>query len=203
MKVARHLRQLKTELRDLLQRPLKELVVVGLEMDLPALFQHLPVFLQEISMGQPALFLVAFRPRIAEIDVKAIHFTGGEKHRQKGGVGVEKEHVFQTLRRYPLHGHHHGVRHFFHGDEQRVRLRLSGAGCEATLAAAQLHLQTFGLRIKRPPVPPQPLRIADPAIAAGVHAGLQIFLFAHTHDGFPPKSCPDITPVSYQKYRQM
>ena len=94
MKVARHLRQLKTELRDLLQRPLKELVVVGLEMDLPALFQHLPVFLQEISMGQPTLFLIAFRPRITEIDVKAIHFTGGEKHRQKGGVGVEKEHVF-------------------------------------------------------------------------------------------------------------
>jgi len=152
-------------------------------MNLSAAFQHLAIFFQEIPVGQPALFLVALGPGIAEINVQAIHLARGEQLRQQGGVRIDEEHIFQPLTDDPLHGHHHGVRHLLHGNEQRVRQGLRRSGGEATLAAAQLHLQPLRLGIQLPPMAPHGLRLADPAALAGVHARVQILLFSHTHLG--------------------
>ena len=52
--------------------------------------QHPAVQLQEIAVGQAALFLVAFGPGIAEVDIDAVHLAGGEEVRQAGGVAVHK-----------------------------------------------------------------------------------------------------------------
>ena len=142
-------------------------------------------------MGQAALFLIALGPGVAEIDIDPGYLAGGEQLRQPGGIGINEEHVLQTLIHGALHGNHHGIRYLFHGDEQGVRLCLGRARCEATLAAAQLHLQIFCLGVQLPPMAPQILRTADPAISAGFHAGMQVLLFSHTHDGvFLPDPAP-------------
>ena len=154
VEVPGHIRQGEAKLRDLLHGPIKELIVVGFEMNLSAALQHLAVFFQEIPVGQPALFLVALGPGIAEINVQAIHLARGEQLRQQGGVRIDEEHIFQPLTDDPLHGHHHGVRHLLHGNEQRVRPGLRRSGGEAALAAAQLHPQLPCLRHQLPPAPP-------------------------------------------------
>ena len=123
-------------------------------------------------MGQPPLFLVALGPRVTEIDVNAVHLSRGEKLRQQRRVRVNEKHIGEPLLRHPLHSHHHGVRHLFHGDEQGVRLGLGGSGGEAPLAAAQLYLQPLRLGIQLPPPSPHSLRLPDPAVPAGLHTGL-------------------------------
>ena len=154
MQIPRHLRQREPELRYFLQRPLKQLVVVGLEMDLSSLGQHLPILFKKVPVGQPPLFLVALGPRVAEVDVQPVDLPVGEHIRQQRSVSVHEPHVPQ--RRVPrlLHGHHHGVRHLLHGDQQHLRLCRRGPHGEAALAAAQLHPQLPCLRHQLPPAPP-------------------------------------------------
>ena len=181
MEIGGDLRQLKAELGNFFHRPREQLVIVGLEVELSALRQHLAVLLEEIAVGEPPLFLVALGPRITKVDVQAIHLAGGEHIRQQRGVAVHEEHVFQSRLRDPLHGHHHGVRNLLHGDEQHIRLRRGGVRREPALAAAQLHPQLPRLRHQRPPLSPHGEGIADEAAAAGLHPGYQIFLLTHTH----------------------
>ncbi len=166
---------------DLLQRPLEQLVVVGLEVDLPALRQHLTVLFQEVAVGQPPLFLIAFRPRVAEVDVQPVDLAGSEHIRQQRRVAVHEPYVFQPRRLGLLHGHHHGIGHLLHGDEQHVRLRRRRLDGKAALAAAQLHPQRFRLRHQRAPVTPQGKGIHHPIVAAGLHSGSQVFLLPHPH----------------------
>ena len=51
VEVPGHIRQGEAKLRDLLHGPIKELIVVGFEMNLSAALQHLAVFFQEIPVG--------------------------------------------------------------------------------------------------------------------------------------------------------
>ncbi len=82
-------------------------------------------------MGQTAALLVALGPRVAEIDVQPVHLRRGKHIRQQGGVPHHEEYVVQPRRLRPFHGHHHGVRHLLHGDEQNIRLRLGRTHGEA------------------------------------------------------------------------
>ena len=54
MEVAGHLGQGKTHLGELEQRPLKQVMVIGLEMDLTPLLQHVPITPQKIYVGEAA-----------------------------------------------------------------------------------------------------------------------------------------------------
>ena len=183
---------------DLLQGPLEQLVVVAFEVDLAAHGQHPAVQLQEIAVGQAALFLVAFGPGIAEVDIDAVHLAGGEEVRQAGGVAVHKEHVVQPRVPGPLHGHHHGVGDLFHGDQQHVRLGGGGLRREAALAAAQLHPQLPGIGQKLPPAAPQGTGVRHQQGTAGFHPGQQILFLSHAHGSFPPvRPWPQI---KYQLY---
>lgn len=78
VKVSGHLRKLEAHFGKLEQGPLKQVMIVGLEMDLPLLSQHLTVAKQEVGMGQPALGIPGTGPGIAEIDIDPVHFTGGK-----------------------------------------------------------------------------------------------------------------------------
>ena len=63
MQVPGHLRQGEAKLGDLLHGKFKQGLVVRFEMDLAAHFQHLPVQLQEVAVGEAALgiaFLVVY-----------------------------------------------------------------------------------------------------------------------------------------------
>ena len=190
MQISCNLRQGKTKLRNFLQRPLKQLIIVGFKVNLPARFQYLPVFFQKISMGQTALFLVAFGPWITEIDIKPVHLAGCKQFRQKGGICINEEHIFKPFIFHPFHSHHHGVRYFFHGNKQGVRLGRCRSGGEAALAAAQLHLQFFRLWKQAAPIAAQGLGLGDQQPAAGFHPGLQVFLFSHAHVDFLPDLAP-------------
>ena len=154
MQIPRHLRQREPELWDLLQRPLKQLVVVGLEVDLSSLGQHLPILFKKVPVGQPPFFLVALGPRVAEVDVQPVDLPVGEHIRQQRRVSVYEPYVPQPRVPRLLHGHHHGVRHLFHGNQQYLRLCRRGPHGEAALAAAQLHPQLPCLRHQLPPAPP-------------------------------------------------
>ena len=151
-----HFREGKAELGDLLHGEFEERLVVGLEVNLAAGLEHLPVELEEVAVGQAALGVAVAGPGIAEVDVNAVHFAGSEKVGQLVGVGVHEEHVGKSRVHAPFHGHHHGVGHPLHSDEQHVRLSGGSTSSEAALAAAQLQPQLpctrfffFRMRIKK------------------------------------------------------
>ena len=181
MQVAGHLRQPEAELRDLLQRPLEQLVVVRLEVDGAALGQHLPVFLQEVPVGQPPLLLVALGPRVAEVDIQPVDLALREHVRQQRGIAVHEPHVVYTGVPRLLHGHHHGVGYLFHGNEQHIRLRCRRAHRKAALAAAQFHPQLTGGGHQLPPPSAHGEGVFNKVHTAGFHSGSQVFLFAHPH----------------------
>ena len=181
VEVPGHLREFEAELGDLLHRELEQGLVVGLEVDLAAFLQNLPVELQKVPVGQAAFGVALAGPGIAEVDVDPVHFAGGEEVGQLVGVGVHEEHIVQPLPDTPLHGHHHGVRHHFHGDEEHIRLCRRGPCGKAALSAAQLHPQFPGSGHQFPPLAPPVLGIPDQAVGTPLHPGDQIFLFPHAH----------------------
>ena len=187
MEVPGDLGQFKAELGQLLHRELEEGLVVGFEVDLAAHFQHLTVQLQEVAVGQAALGVALAGPGIAEVHVDPVHLTGGEELGQLIGVGVHEKDVGKTGIDTALHGHHHGVRHHFNGNEQHVRLRCGGALGEAALAAAKLHPQFPSLGHQLPPAALVLIGVPDQLGGAALHPGDQIFLFSHPHGKNPPK----------------
>ena len=93
MKIAGLLGQIPSALRKLLQREVKELVVIRLKPDLTGrLKQHL-VFIQEIPVSQASLGLSPASPGIAEIDIDTVNFAIIEKVLQQLGVSINEEKI--------------------------------------------------------------------------------------------------------------
>ena len=122
-------------------------------------------------MGQTAALLVALGPRVAEVDVQPVHLRRGKHIRQQGGVPHHEKYVAQPRRLRPFHGHHHGVRHLLHGDEQNIRLRLGRTHGEAPLAAAQFYPQRTGIGHQLSPVAPHGEGVLYLTGPAGLHPG--------------------------------
>ncbi|CAN3998107.1 Phosphatidate cytidylyltransferase, partial [Dysosmobacter welbionis] len=181
MEVPGDLGQLKAEQRQLLHGEGEEVLIVRLEVDLPAHLQHLAVQPQEVAVGQAALGVAVAGPGIAEVDIDPVCLSRGKEQGQLVSIGVDEEHVGEPLGRAPLHGHDHGVRHPLHGDEQHVRLRRRCAGGEAALAAAQLQPQLPGLGHQLPPLARHGVGLPDQAVAAALHPGDQILFLSHPH----------------------
>ena len=181
MEVPGDLRQSKAELGKLLHGELEEGLVVRFEMNLPAHFQHLAVELQKVPVGQPPLGVAAAGPGVAEIDVDAVHLAGGEEIGELVRVGADKPDVGKARADAALHGHHHGVGHHIHRQEQHVRLGGGGVGGEAALAAAQLQVDLPGLGHQIPPMAGAVVGVPDEPVRAALHPGNQVFLFPHSH----------------------
>ena len=154
-------------------------------MDLPAALEHFAVELEEVAVRQPALGVALRRPRIAEIDVKAVHFTLTEKFGQNVRVCVNKADVSQPLGGAALHRDHHRVGHHLDRDEQHVRLRGGGAGGEAALAAAELHAQLARLGHQLAPAALLGDGVLDLIRRAALHARHKIFFLSHSHGKLP------------------
>ena len=71
MQVVRDLAQLPALLLKLLEREGEQWVVIGLEPDLAAERQHVCIQRQKARVGQTALVLAGFLPRVGEVDVDA------------------------------------------------------------------------------------------------------------------------------------
>jgi len=149
--------------------------------DLPAHLQHLAVQPQEVAVGQAALGVALAGPGIAEVHVDPVHLAGGEELGQLVGVGVHEKDVGKSGIDTALHGHHHGVRHHFNGNEQHVRLRRRCAGGEAAFAAAEFHADLLRLGHQVVPAALALVGVLDLIRPAPLHAGKQVFLFAHSH----------------------
>ena len=181
MEVPGDLGQLKAEQRQLLHGEGEEVLIVRLEVDLPAHLQHLAVQPQEVAVGQPPLGVAVAGPGIAEIDIDPVRLSRGKEQGQLVSIGVDEEHVGEPLGRTPLHGHDHGIRHPLHSDEQHVRLRRRCAGGEAAFAAAQLQPQLPGLGHQLPPLARHGVGLPDQAVAVALHPGVQILFLSHPH----------------------
>ncbi len=173
--------------RKLLHGELEQGLVVGLEMDLPAGDQGLPVEVQKAPVGQPPLGLPHGGPGVAEVNVNEVHLAGGEVIRQQRRVPHHEEHILQLQGHDPLHRHHHGVGHLLNGHEQDVRIQPGGFRRKAALAAAQLHPQLPGAAHQRLlPASAQGEAVLHLACRAFFHSGNKIFLFPHPHCVLPP-----------------
>ena len=94
MEVPGDLGQLKAEQRQLLHGEGEEVLIVRLEVDLPAHLQHLAVQPQEVAVGQAALGVAVAGPGIAEVDIDPVclsffkHLTDpGRVHTHKPEIG--------------------------------------------------------------------------------------------------------------------
>ena len=181
MQVARDLGKGEAKLRNFLDRPLKQRVVVGLEMNLAVVLEHLAVELQEIAVRQPTLGLPLGRPRGAEVDIDAVDLALIKNLRELVGVDVDEKDVVQLCLRRTLHRDDHRVGHLFDRDEQHVGLRRGRLDGEAALAAAELHADLLRLGHQVVPAALALVGILDLIRPAPLHAGKQVFLFAHSH----------------------
>ena len=181
MQVVRHLTEGETELGDLFLGEGKQGSVVALEVDLSSHGQHLAVKPQEVAVGQPALGLIALGPGIAEVDVDAAYFAAFKELRQLIDVSLDKKDVAQFFTRRAFHRHHQRVRHTLDRQEQHVRFVRRGLGGESALAAAKLHADLAAVGHQFAPVPLALVGVLDLVGTAPLHAGDQVFLFAHAH----------------------
>ena len=150
-------------------------------MNLAVVLEHLAVELQEIAVRQPALGLPLGRPRVAEVDIDAVDLACIENFGQLVGVDVDEEDVAQPRACRALHGHDHRVGDLFHRDEQHIGFGGGGLGGEAALAAAKLYADLLRLGHQFAPVSLALVWVLDLIRPAPLHAGKQVFLFAHSH----------------------
>ena len=181
MQVARDLAQLPAFLFKLLEREGKQWVIIGLEPNLAAERQHVCIQRQKARVGQAALVLAGFFPRVGEVDVDARDFAGGEHVEQIGRIPVEKAHVFESALCHALHADDHGVRNFFDRSEEDVRVLRRGVRREAALAAAELQMQRLMAREVLQPVTAQRFGVGDQCSRAALHARDEVGLFSHSH----------------------
>ena len=181
MEITGDLRELEPNLGELEQGPLKQVMVVCLEVDLTLPGKDLTVAQKKIRMGQAALGVPVAGPGITEIDVDAIHLAGGEEFGQAGGVAVDKEDIVQIHGAYPLHGDDHSVRHPFHRNVEGLRILCGGLGSKTPLTAAQFQVENACLGHQAHPAAPQGGRIRDQNTGTPLHPGGQVGLFSHSH----------------------
>ena len=158
-----------------------DIQLLGLGHNGHILAEDLTVQPQEVSVGQAALGVAVAGPGITEVDVDPADLAGSKEIGQLVGVGVDEIHVGQTRIDAPLHGHHHGIGHPLHRDEQHIRLRRCGTSGKAAFAAAQLQPNLTGLGHEIPPVALMVIGVPDQKGSATVHSGDQILLFPHAH----------------------
>ena len=132
-------------------------------------------------MRQAALGLPLGRPRVAEVDIDAVDLTLIENLGQLVGVDVDKEDIVQLCPGRALHRDDHRVGDLFDCDEQHVGLSRRGLGGEAALAAAEFHANFLRLGHQLAPVALALVGVLDLICPAPLHAGKQVFLFAHSH----------------------
>ena len=185
MQVVRDLAQLPALLFKLLERESEQRVVVGLEPDLAAERQHVCIQRQKARVGQAALVLAGFLPRVGEVDVDARDLAGGEHVEQVDSVPVEKAHVFEPALRHTLHADDHGVRHFFDRGEENIRVLCGSVRREAALAAAEFQLQRLIAGEVLQPVAAQCLGVGDQGGRAALHARQQVLFLSHSHGEIP------------------
>ena len=172
MEITGHLMEGPAELGDLLHRPLKELVVVGFEMNFTRRGEDFAVLIEEIMVGQAALGLILLRPRVAEVDIDAVYLAAIEHLAELRRVAVDEVDILQASLTGALHSHHHGIGDFLHSDQQHVGLGGGGVHREATLAAAQLQTHLFGLGHKVMPVTLLGAGICNEPVGTGSHSRL-------------------------------
>ena len=178
MEISRHLAQFPFFLFKLLQRPLKQRQIVCFHLKLPAHRQGVRIAAQEGRRRQAELRVPAFGPRIAEVQVDAVHFARAEDLTQVCGVKIQKSDVFQPRRFGTLHGKDHGVRHLLDGDNIAPWLALSQRAGKAALSAADFQQQRpAGLS----PAAAHCFRLGNQVFRTPFHARLQIVPFAHSH----------------------
>ena len=191
MQIARKLTELPALRLKLLERPLEERVVVGLEPDLAAERQQLRIQREERAPREAALFLPRLFPRVGEVDIDSGYLAGGEDLEQVLRVKVQKAHVRETPVRHALHADDHRVRHLFDRREQHVRVLLRRVRREAALAAADLYVQRHVAREGLQPFAAQRRGILDLHRLAALHARDQIRFLPHSHAScFSIPSCP-------------
>ena len=181
MQVVRDLAQLPALLLELLEREGEQRVVVGLEPDLAAERQHICIQRQKARIGQAALVLARFFPRVGEVDVDARNLAGGEHIEQMDRVPIQKPHIFDPALGHALHADDHRVRHFLDRGEENIRILRRGVGREAALAAAELQLQRPMSGELLQPAAAQCLGLCDHGGGAALHARDEVGLFSHSH----------------------
>ena len=181
MQIPCHIVQLQPVRRHLLQRPLKQLGVVRLEMDLPAQPDHRPVLIEERMICQPTLGIFAARPRVTEINVEQVNFADIKELVDVCCVQRNKEHVFKPQTDRALHRQHQCIRHALDGNQKHIRLRLRRLDRELALSAADLHAQLTAIRHQLPPVSAPRLWIVNPDALTRRHPRLQIVSSSHSH----------------------
>ena len=180
VEVARDLFERPAAVLELLEAPLIERDVVGLEPDLSAGGQEVEIQLLKTRGREAALELLLFGPGVGEVYVDALHLAGCEELGQQHGVAVEEADVRELGVAHALHGDDHGVGDFFDGAEQRVGLGGGHAGGEAALAAAQLKAETRMSREIFEPAPAVDFRCIFKQLGALFPARHEVGLFSHS-----------------------
>ena len=132
-------------------------------------------------MGQPPLGVAVAGPGIAEVDIDAVYLTRSKEQRKLRHVPIHKKDVVQFLGADPLHGDHHGVRHPFHRNIERLWILRRSLRRKAALAAAQLQKDLLRLGHQLPPLSLPLLRVGNQHPGTAFHPHSQVRFFSHSH----------------------
>ena len=162
-----------------------QVVVVGLEPDLPAGGQQGLVAEQLPGVGQAALVVAGRGPGVAEVDVDALHLlAGGEQLGQALDVVGAQGHVVRLLLAVGLldvpPGHAQNVQADIDADEIHVPVGVGRLGQEHALAAAQVQVDGPGAAEHLLPAALLRLRLGDIVRAGGqLRPGPGLSTYAH------------------------
>lgn len=135
-----------------LQCKLKQMLVVGLKMNLSVFREHAVVQCQKVGMGQTALALAVRRPGIGEIEIDAVDLSVGKNVGQTGGVKVQKLKVGEAELHRLFGCHNQGAFLALNGEIIDVRIPAGGLNDETALAAADLQMERVGVAEQRAPL---------------------------------------------------
>ena len=102
MKIVGHVFRFQSRRRKFLQRKLEQSRIVRLENQQPAWTQYATIPFQKCTVRKAALRMTGFRPRVAEIDIKAVDLSRREDFFQRADVEYQQSHVRQFCLTHPL-----------------------------------------------------------------------------------------------------
>ena len=178
----------KVQSLELLQRKLEQWGIVRFKMNLPTWSQNPAVLLQKTAVSQAPLGILLPGPGVTEVYVHAVQFAGSKAVLNPCHIDIHKKHVSQIQLPGLLHGHHHGVRHPLHGNEEHVRIGGSRLHRKPPLPTAHLDPQGLARGRQIPPAARHPFRLPDPPVCTPFHPWAQIWLFSHSHGTFLPQA---------------
>ena len=170
----------------LLEAPLKERDVVGLEPYLPAGRQGVVAQLLKAGRGQAALELLLFRPGVGEVYIYARNLARGEVFAEVGRVLGQETHVAQLPLAGALHGHDQRVGNLLHRDDEHIGIIRGHVAGEAAFAAAQLHVHLAHRRVGVQPASAQSLGRIFQYVGAALQPGDEVGFLSHSHDSHTP-----------------